>query len=196
MAQRHISAAAVADLVMTLSSDSGWFFSCSSRNSSSANNLNRRINTLNINDLYVADAPGWTQAGQEICFFLNSFHTRLFQTKSSGTLPEPPLDITTLTSYGIYTCSDYSLELIIITLYFHLLGEGSVDIFTSAFSTTGASWNNILGYYMNSCYSSWRKAVLGSGTAHGKKSASVFFFDNLPIRLMPAVLSSVITSEG
>lgn len=95
---------------------------------------------MNINELYVIQMlQGEPKRDRKYVFFLSSFHTRLFQTKPSGTLPEPPLNITTLTPYGIYTCSDYSLELIIIILYFHLLGEGSVDIFTSIFSTTGAT---------------------------------------------------------
>lgn len=94
---------------------------------------------MNINELYVIQTLWLTQAGQEICFFLNSFHTRLFQTKPYGTLPEPPLKTTTLTPYGIYTYSEYSLELILIILYFQLPGEGSVHIFASVFSISGAS---------------------------------------------------------
>lgn len=41
--------------------------------------------------------------------FLHSLHGRLFQTKPSGRMPEPPLNITTLIPYVISTCSEYSL---------------------------------------------------------------------------------------
>lgn len=71
---------------------------------------------MNINELYMIQTPQGEPKQDRKCFFLNSFHTRLFQKKPSGTLPEPPLNITTLTPYGICTCFHYSLELTIIIL--------------------------------------------------------------------------------